>query len=157
MAPIVSRYLDPRAICPRLEAADASEVISRLADRLLLIGSVKESYREAVIQRELAMPTGLPIAADFAVAVPHTDPEHVLKPAVALATLKTPVLFRSMDDPDETLQVKVVFALALRDKNEQIEMLQSIVAILQDATTLRRIAEASTLEQLIDAMNVEAV
>ena len=81
----------------------------------------------------------------------------MLKPAVALATLKTPVLFRSMDDPDENLQVKVVFALALRDKNEQIEMLQSIVAILQDATTLRRIAEASTLEQLIDAMNVEAV
>ncbi|TBW33287.1 PTS sugar transporter subunit IIA [Siculibacillus lacustris] len=152
---LFGRYLDPRAICPRVTASDSAEVITLLAERLRMIGSVKESYARAVIDREATMPTGLPLADDVAVAVPHTDPEHVVTPALAMATLATPVAFKSMEDPDRDLAVTVVFALALRDKNEQIEMLQTIAATLQDAPIMRRIAEAATVAEILAALETK--
>ena len=72
--------------------------------------------------REASMPTGLPLGGDLNIAVPHTDPEHVVTPSLALATLVRPVSFGSMDDPDEQIPVGVVMMLALADKNAQIDM-----------------------------------
>lgn len=154
-APLFDRYLDPRAICPRIVASDSTEVINLLAERLRMIGCVEESYARAVIDREAVMPTGLPLADDVAVAVPHTDPEHVIAPALAMATLAKPVVFKSMEDPDRDLAVTVVFALALRDKNEQIEMLQTIAATLQDAEIMRRIADAASVAEIAAALETE--
>ncbi|MDA4633637.1 PTS sugar transporter subunit IIA, partial [Escherichia coli] len=70
----------------------------------------------AVLAREAALPTGLPLGLDNNVAIPHTDPEHVLKPGLAMATLCRPVAFCNMEDPEEKLQVSVVFLMALNDK-----------------------------------------
>jgi galactitol PTS system EIIA component len=156
MAPsLLTRHLDPRAICPRVTAGSAAEVIGLLAGRLTAIGAVRDSYARAVIDREAIMPTGLPLADGLAVAVPHTDPEHVLAPALAVATLERPVSFRSMEDPDLELSVGVVFALALRDKNEQIEMLQTIAETLQNAPLMRRIRTAATTADIVAAFDDE--
>lgn len=152
---VLNQYLDPRAVCLRIDGASAEDVIGQLAARLETLGVVKPSYRQAVIRREAEMPTGLPLADDFAVAVPHTDPEHVIRPGLAIATLAHPVAFRSMDDPDQALPVSVVFALALKDKHQQIAMLQTIAGMLQDAGTIRRLAEATTSDELLRVLGVE--
>lgn len=60
-----------------------------------------------------------------------------------------------MDDPDKRLQVKVVFALALRSKDEQIAMLTAIGELLQDGTRLRQLSAANNPEdaaRLLDAV-----
>ncbi len=155
-ASILARYLDPRALCLRISARTAGEVIAQLAGRLEEIGVVKPSYRAAAISREAAIPTGLPLAPDFAVAVPHTDREHVLRPGFALGTLTEPVPFRSMENPDEELPVRVVFALAITDKNEQIEMLQAVAELLQDPPIIRGIADAASASEIFAALGVEA-
>lgn len=150
---VLSRHLDPRAICLRVTADSPEEVIDLLAGRLHAIGAVRDTYAEAVKAREGVMPTGLPLEEGVAVAVPHTDPEHVVTPALAVATLSRPVHFRSMEDPETELAVSLVFTLALRDKNEQIEMLQTIAATLQNAPLLRRIAAASSAKDVIAAFD----
>ncbi|MGD0183893.1 MAG: PTS sugar transporter subunit IIA [Roseiarcus sp.] len=152
----MSQYFDPRALCLRISARTAEEVIAQLADKLEEIGVVKPSYRAAAISREAAIPTGLPLAPDFAVAVPHTDREHVLRPGFALGTLTEAVPFRSMENPDEELPVRVVFALAITDKNEQIDMLQAVAELLQDPPTIRRIADAKSASEIFAAFAVEA-
>ena len=149
MAETLSHYLDPRAICPRVGARTAGEVVALLADRLEAAGIVAPSWREAVLAREAVMPTGLPLAGDFAVAVPHTDPQHVVRAGIGVATLAAPVAFRSMEDPAVDLPVKVVFALALRDKNQQIGMLQTIAGLLQDPVGIRAIADARDAEEIL--------
>jgi PTS system galactitol-specific IIA component len=156
MASILNRYFDPQALCLRISARTAEEVIGQLATKLEEIGAVKPSYRSAVISREAEIPTGLPLADDFAVAVPHTDREHVLRPGFALATLAQPVAFRSMEDPDQQLPVRVVFALAITNKNEQIEMLQAVMELLQDAPTIRRIADATSASEIVGAFDCVA-
>lgn len=153
MKSVLRNHLDPQGICLRVEAATAEAVIGILAGRLVSIGAVAPSWRAAALEREAILPTGLPLTDDFAVAVPHTDPEHVLRPALAIATLKAPVPFRSMDDPDKVLPVRVVFAIALRDKREQIEMLQTLAGLLQSPDQLTRIAAAEDANDLLDALD----
>lgn len=149
---IIARYLEPQALCIGLSATSPEEVISLLADRLEAAGYVAPSYKAAVLHREAKLPTGLPLSDDLAVAVPHTDPEHVLRPGIAIATLATPVAFRSMEEPDDSLPVRVVFALALKDKNEQIEMLQMIASMLQDPDRIEQLIAAQTQTALLQTI-----
>lgn len=143
-----TNFLSREDIFTGLTLRSSSEVIGQLADHLLRRGKVHPSYRHAVEQRELEMPTGLPLEDGLAVAVPHTDPHHVIASGAAVATLREPVTFRSMDDPDKELPVRLVFMLALRNKEEQLEMLSAIGRLIQDNKTLQSLCEATESGQI---------
>lgn len=145
----LSKIILPENIALLQHFDTAAEVITLLAGKLEAGGFVRPSFAQAVRARELDMPTGLPLSDDFAVAVPHTDPEHVLRPAIALATLAHPVPFGSMDDPDVFVPVHVVFLLALQDKDAQIGVLQAIGEVLQDEARARLLSQASTAQEAL--------
>ncbi|VDC30666.1 PTS sugar transporter subunit IIA [Pseudogemmobacter humi] len=140
----LSQYLVPEGVFTGLSPAGAEEVIGTLAAHLQRNGNVGPGWADAARAREAELPTGLPLGGGIAVAVPHTDPEHVLASGIAVAVLATPVDFGSMDDPDVRLPVRAVFALALKSKDEQIGMLQAIVTLLQDEARLRNLIAAAT-------------
>ncbi|MBX8812303.1 PTS sugar transporter subunit IIA [Pseudochrobactrum algeriensis] len=148
MATSLFNSLTADAILLGVEAKTNEEVIRLLASRLHQLGYVKDSYADAVVKREQSMPTGLPLERSDNVAVPHTDPEHVLKAAIAMATLKTPVDFANMEDPDETVGVGTVFLLAINDKDKQIETLQSIMGAIQSPEILDGLKLAQTTDDL---------
>ncbi len=148
MATSLFNSLTADAILLGVEAKTNEEVIRLLASRLHQLGYVKDSYADAVVKREQSMPTGLPLERTDNVAVPHTDPEHVLKAATAMATLKTPVDFANMEDPDETVGVGTVFLLAINDKDKQIETLQSIMGAIQSPEILDGLKLAQTTDDL---------
>lgn len=145
-------YLDPQAIELQSEAKTNEEIIRILAGKLEKLGYVKPSYADAVVSRELIMPTGLPLERDDNVAVPHTDPEHVIKAGIAFATLKSPIQFANMEDPAEAVPVGYVFLLAINDKDKQIETLQQIMATIQDADALNRLKAARTIQDVEAAL-----
>lgn len=148
MAISLFNSLTADAILLGVEAKTNEEVIRLLASRLHQLGYVKDSYADAVVKREQSMPTGLPLERADNVAVPHTDPEHVLKAAIAMATLKTPVDFANMEDPEETVGVGTVFLLAINDKDKQIETLQSIMGAIQSPEILDGLKLAQTTDDL---------
>lgn len=137
-------FLDPEAIELQSEAKNSEEIIRILAAKLERLGYVKPSYADAVVRREQSMPTGLPLERDENVAVPHTDPEHVLRAGIAIATLKSPVIFANMEEPEEEVPVGFVFLLAIDDKDKQIETLQGIMATIQDEAALDGLKRART-------------
>ncbi|ALV26721.1 PTS sugar transporter subunit IIA [Pannonibacter sp. Q-1] len=139
----------------KAQAQDATSVIGLLAGHLRAKGLVADTYVQAVIDREKVMPTGLPMEDGLAVAVPHTDPQHVIRSGIAIATLAEPVAFASMDDPDNQLAVRVVFALALKSKDEQIGMLQSIGRLLQDGERIRKLMDASGPQEAMALLSAE--
>lgn len=141
-------FIVPDGVMVNQSAANADEVIGLLADHLLKSEMVRDSYGQAVRDRERVLPTGLPVGEGFAVAVPHTDPEHVLTSGIAMATLREPVMFGSMEDPDTKLPVRIVFALALRSKDEQIEMLTAIGRLLQDSDKLEKMSQAQSSDEV---------
>jgi len=144
----ISRHLDPEAICLGVEATSNRDVIDLLAGRLAALGRVRPSFAGAVLAREASMPTGLPLGGALNVAVPHTDPEHVVKPSLALATLARPVGFGSMDDPDEEIPVGVVMMLALDNKDAQIDMLREVAELIQRPGALAALAAATSADEI---------
>lgn len=145
MASGLMSFLHPEAIELQSDAKTSEEIIRILAARLERLGYVKSSYADAVVKREQSMPTGLPLEREDNVAVPHTDPEHVLKPGIALATLQQPVIFANMEDPDEAVPVSYVFMLAINDKDRQIETLQEVMGVIQDDSALLGLQQARSL------------
>ncbi|WP_322106876.1 PTS sugar transporter subunit IIA [Paraburkholderia sp. J41] len=153
MAAQLGTFLDPEAIILQSDATSSEAVIRMLAAKLEARGYVKPGFADAVIARERELPTGLDMEAGHNVAVPHTDPHHVVRAGVAVATLETPVDFANMEDPDESVPVSIVFLLAINDKDQQIETLQAIIATIQDARKVALLTAARNLDNLKAALS----
>jgi len=147
------QLLDDDVVCINLDARNASDVIENLGMRLFKNGYVKESFIEATLESEKKLPTGLPLGGTINAAIPHTDTIHVLKPGVAIATLKHPVIFKNMVKPEEDVSVQLVFLLSLDHPKLQIEMLQEIAGVLQKPEVVKRILTAMTFEDVQVALH----
>lgn len=135
---------------------DASEVITWLSNLLERKGYVKKSFREAVLERELSLPTGLELEGDIHAAIPHADVEHVNTPSVALAVLGKPVVFRCMVEPEKELPVRLVFLLAMNEPKKQIELLQQVAMILQDGSLLDKLIESNSEREVMESLGIQA-
>lgn len=120
-------------------------------------GFAKESYVQALKDRERDFPTGLIMNDEgLAIALPHTAIDHVNKAATSIARLKNPVEFHVMGgDPDETCKVKLVFMLCVDDPNAHLDGLQRIVTILQDQEFLKKLDTVQTNEELIELFKIK--
>ena len=131
-----------------LKADSAIDAISQLGTLLYEKGFVKESFVPAVIKREQELATGLP-TAEVGVAIPHTDVEHVLQPAIGVGILEAPVEFGEMGNPGGTVLVEVVCLLAIAKSEDVVKVLQSLVGIFQTPHLLKEIARAGDVSRII--------
>ncbi len=127
-----------------------SDVLSFMARHLLKEGKVKKGYEEHLLAREFDYPTGLYLG-EINVAIPHTDYQYANTTQVAIATLNNPVLWRSMEDPDETLSVSVVVLSIFDHPEHQLKVLQQIMGVLQNQECVAEITKATTPQQVISA------
>ncbi|MBP3041770.1 PTS sugar transporter subunit IIA [Bacillaceae bacterium Marseille-Q3522] len=140
-----------------LTADTDQEVIWKMANILEENGITKKGFDEAISKREKDFPTGLP-TDPIGVAIPHTDSCYVHTSQVAFASLKKPVNFRIMGESDgSVVPVSVVFMLALKNPEDQIEMLQKLVLALQDTSIINKLSVCSNDEEynaLLHEMNL---
>ena len=134
-----------------LTAESSDAVVGVLAQRLLAAGHVRPSFERAVIAREKRSPTGLPFPGQ-GVAMPHAEPEHVLHPAIAVASLAKPVSFRQMGAPGTKLEVSLVVMPALTDKEQAAGELSRLVGLLQDEALRRALVRAATSQAMYEAL-----
>ncbi len=135
------------------ETVQSSEEIIRKLGKLLLEEKyVKDSFVEAVLDREKIFPTGLQTTT-IGFAIPHTDAEHVLKSTVAIATLKSPVTFMAMGSPEDEISVSIVMILAISDPKKVIDTLTKVISILQNEATIDELINATTKLEIQGAFN----
>jgi len=149
----IKDYLCEEAIVLGLEANSSEEVIRVLGGKLRDLGYVKDNFIEAALEREANMPTGLPLGGDYNAAIPHVDIEYVNQSALGLATLKEDVVFYNMVDSDEEVPCRLVIMLALDQPKSQIEMLQSVAAVLQAPETIQELVTAKTTEEVFSILS----
>jgi PTS system galactitol-specific IIA component len=137
-----------------LEAVDSDQVIQVLADSLHQAGMVDEDYGKATISREEEHPTGLP-TKPYPVAFPHADADGVHHSALAVASLKKPVVFKNMGDPDEDLQVELVIMLANKSPEEQIDTLRSLAELFGESEKLTELKSLSKSSDITAWMKKE--
>ena len=146
-------FLDPEAVVLQMEAETSEEVIRELGGRLLKLGLVTDDFIEATLEREANMPTGLPLGGSVNAAIPHVDIEYVKKSALGLATLKQEVVFYNMVENDVEVPCRLVIMLALDKPKSQVEMLQSVAAVLQQPAVIDALIAAETVEEIFSALS----
>ncbi len=112
-----------------VDSKDAQDAIRQVGQHLLDGGFVKDTYIDAVVQRETEYPTGLQLQ-DMGVAMPHTAGVHVNTPAVCVAKLTHPVTFGHMGDPDTKVQAELIFMMAIQNPDAQLETLQKVMSVI---------------------------
>ena len=119
------------------------EVLGILSDKLFRLGLVKELYGENVILREQKYPTGLPVKG-HKVAIPHTDSAYVNETRICVAVLKQPVDFQVMGSATgESVPVELVIMLAIKEKENQIDVLKELMKlVVQNATMIEQLIAA---------------
>lgn len=130
-----------------LDVKSKEEAIRILAEDFVEAGVVKESFVDAVLEREQESPTALPAVA-YDVAIPHTVSAHVITPAMNVAVLKHPVEFQQMGSPDVTLHPQVLFMLAISDPKDQLSLLRRIMKMLQNKDLLNQIRAAKSEDEI---------
>ena len=129
--------------------ASQEEALRSIAQTFVDLGVVKESFPQAIIDREAVYPTGLP-------AISHCDSDHVNESAIGAVVLDEPVEFEMMGGMgDGPLSVRLIFMLAIKDPKAQVPTLQKMMAIIQNQQLLKDIREADTAEEAFDLIAPE--
>lgn len=136
----------------KLEAQQKEDAIRALYELMLESGNVKETFLESILAREEKFPTGLKIG-DFGIAIPHTEPEHVKEAGIAAAVLKEPVEFQRMDDPEDCVEAKIIFMMALKDGHNHLSMISNIIKMLQNKEVLTKLANAQSEQEVLEAIH----
>jgi PTS system galactitol-specific IIA component len=148
----VAMAIEEKLILVKETVSSREEIIRKLGDLLYSNKYVKDTYTQAVLDREVIYPTGLQ-ARVAGVAIPHTDTDHVISPAVAVATLQEPVIFKGMGAPDNEISVDIVMMLAIHDPNLVVKVLRNVIFILEDDQSLAALQSATSkaeIKQIIE-------
>ena len=127
------------------------EVIQLVGTQFIASGIAKESYTQAVIEREKVYPTGLP-ASGHNIAIPHTDSQHVLRPGIAVVVTKAPIEVSMMGSPEMKLKSQLFFPLAMEHPKKQLDLLRQLMKFFQDEEKLDRIYRAQRKEDVLQVV-----
>lgn len=145
-------FFDESVVLLDLEGRSKEEILEQMADNMEEKGLVKDTFKSAIIAREVEYATGLPTSF-VSVAIPHTDIEHVSKKAVSVAILKEAVPFGIMGDPEETTDVKIVFMLAMDEADSQLGLLTKLMQVFQDEDTLKFLVNEKDKVKLVELLS----
>lgn len=118
-----------------------------ISNKLIEDKIVIEGYYEALVKREKDFPTGLPV--NQGVAIPHLSNDYSLKNQIVYVRLAESISFTEMGTDDSRVDVKHVFFLILKEGQDHIEFLSSIINLIQEPKVLE------TLSSLNDADSVK--
>ena len=148
----VDDLLSEDLVMLNVEVDSMEKLMTRMCNLAKEKGYVKDSYLEAVLERERLYPTGLPTEI-IKVALPHsTDRSLVLKSGIFIAKLKNPVAFKEMGEGERDVPVNMVFMLAVNGDKEQLTVLQSIVGMFTKHEALYALKNAVTSSEIIEAL-----
>lgn len=137
---------DMELISINVPGATEEEVFETIAEELKSKALVEVTYLEGLRTREAAFPTGL-ITQHLNIALPHTDPEHIVKPFVFIAKLENEVLVKQMGDNQE-MKTKDLFFLGIKDGAGQAGLLAALMALFMNEDFVEAYKTAHTAEAI---------
>lgn len=135
-------------IFPDIHVSNQEALFDFIAEKFEKMGIVKESFRQALGEREKNYPTGL-FMEHISIAIPHADKEHIREPAVAVVKLEKPVKFHSMEDADKTVDATVVIFLTFTQEGTNVELLPQILKFFTDEKKTKKFLASGTREEML--------
>lgn len=149
----MAKLLDERLIILDADVSCAEDAINMMASRLEEFGYVEPGYGEMVCEREKTFPTGLP-GKTMAIALPHTNPTLVNKPAIGVIVPRRSVKFKMMGALETELDVELIMPLVIKEPNNQLRLLKAMMGVIQDGELLERIRNSKDKAEIIDCLQV---
>lgn len=122
----VASFIKESLVNVGLKVENQDQLFNAMFEKAYEQGFVKETFLPKIKERESIFPTGLSVN-EYSIAIPHTDPEHVVEQFIAVSVLEKPVSFHLMEDNTKTTEVQAVLMLGLNQPHSQIEVLQELI------------------------------
>ena len=145
-------YIDENLIFVDQTFATREELFEEISKKAEGLGYTSPDFLEKIKAREAEFPTGLQLE-NYGVAIPHTDPECVKQEFVAVVVNKDDIIFNSMVDASQEIPVKLAFMLGLNQPHAQLEMLESLMSLLQNEKIVQEILASKTSQDLQKIIN----
>lgn len=127
------------------------EVFEFVGGETHTLGLAKETFANALKERESTYPTGLQLE-EIGVAIPHSDAEHISEEFISVITVKEPVEFKSMEDANKAVGVSIIFVLGLTKAEDQLATLQAIMQVIQDKDVLDQLQSAKSSDEVLNIL-----
>ncbi|WP_248921960.1 PTS sugar transporter subunit IIA [Olsenella intestinalis] len=153
MSQVDTSLFRPELVFFDFEATDEWDFFAKMSDTLKEKGYVRDSWHDAICAREKSFPTGLQFEK-IGVAIPHVDPENIVKPYIAIIKPKAPIDFAPMADMvDHPVHTELIINLGLlAHAEDQVAVLQAMMGIFMDEEATAEIMSQDTPEGIIDAI-----
>ena len=151
MAGIDTSLLKPELVFFDFEATDRMDLFTKLGAVLAERGYVKDTWLDAILDRENNYPTGLACEA-VQVALPHVDPQHLAKPYIAIVKPKSTVRFDGMAGSGPVDAQLVINLGLLAHAEDQVGVLQAFLGIFIDAEATKEIMAQTDAQAMIDTV-----
>lgn len=120
------------------------EVLQHIHAAQTAAGIVKDTYLEALREREADYPTGIQLDG-YSVAIPHCDSQHAISPAVYIIRLPEAIEVKEADG-DGKLWVNLIINLVVTDPGDQLQLLKALFNHLQTVDFYEKLLSLKTEE-----------
>lgn len=150
--PVLNDLLTVDTIQFEEECENWKEAIAKVAEPLLLNGSITGNYIDSMIQNIETL--GPYVIVGEEIAIPHSRPENgVNKVSMSLLKLSNPTHLLN----DEKNSVKIFICLAAIDNQTHLKALAQLTKLLSDPVKLAALKAAETKQEIIDMVTEYSV
>lgn len=134
-------------------SADTEAFFKEATERLTSGDFVENTFQDAITVREKKFPTGLELE-HTAIAIPHTDVEHITKPFIYINKINSSTLeFVQMGTDDVYVKPEFVIMLGIKDPKEQLGMLSKLMEVFSDEDFLEKMKAVTNEEEVLKIFN----
>lgn len=133
------------------EFKDTNVFFETIGQKTIDTGNANENFIDKLKAREVEFPTGLQLEK-YGVAIPHTDPDCINKEFISVVTLEKPVVFQSMANKDDEVEVSVVFILGLKTAKNQLHVLQTLMSVIQNEELMTELMNAADSNEVLSVL-----
>ncbi|MBP1042239.1 PTS sugar transporter subunit IIA [Vagococcus sp. BWB3-3] len=149
-------FLNQKLVFLNKSYSNSDALFEDIGGEIFAKGFGTGQFVEKLKEREGNFPTGLNLG-NYGVAIPHTDPEYITEQFISVATLNEPVSFKSMDNINVEVPVKLVFILGLTKAENQLLVLQKLMQVIQDEALVKGLMKEKNINDLLRTLEKNTI
>lgn len=143
----MEKYFNKENVYINVKGNNFKDVLKNVAFDLEKKGFVKDSFFNAVIERENNFPTGLEFPS-YSIAIPHTDSEHVNDNSIVVIKPENTIIFKDMGTNSKNLEVNVILLLLVSKNDEQVKVLSNIIKKFANDEIYNKILDSNNEQEI---------
>lgn len=147
----VAGLFKPELVFFDIDATTKEELFQQLGAKLDELGYIQDTWYDAILAREERFPTGLQ-SPEMAIAIPHTDPEHLKKAYMAVVVPKKAIEFVHMGTEDDRVAAEFIVNLGVEHQENQVDALQKLMMMFVNSEAVAELRRQTTGEGMVDAI-----